>query len=102
MAKEKIKYHNGEEVEVDVHHLGYRRANQIAEDYFPMDKMTQHANGDESMSGNFKIAAARRVALESIKELDLDKLQAVEAARIYNKYFDKEIMAAIGKGSDPN
>jgi len=102
MVKEKITYNDGSEVELELGSLGYRRASQIAEEFYSMDKMTQHVNGDESMSGVFKVAAARRAALESFKDLDLDKLRGEDAVRLYAKYCEKDIMAAIGKSPDPN
>ncbi len=102
MAKETVEYIDGTTVELEVYHLGYRKASQIAIKNFPIDKMTRSENGDESMSGKFSPAEAQLEAIETIKGIDIDKLKGEEAARLYKEYFQKEVMSAVGQGGNPN
>ena len=103
MVKEKVKYIDGTEHEFDVNRLGFRKANNIAKKHIPINNLTFGKDKSVSIHGDIDLIGLRESCLATIVKLDLDKLDAEEAARLYSKYFEKDVMNSIGQGNtNPN
>lgn len=99
---EKVKYIDGTEHEVQIYKLSGRKALLLAEEYLPMQGFKQYKDGTVEMSGNMRFFALKNACLETIKDLDLDQLDAEEITRLYETYFAGAIAAAMGQGGNPN
>lgn len=109
MAKEKIKTLDEREIEVEIHRIGGRAAIQIAKNHIPIDSLTMNKQTDDiTINGNVDLFGMQDSALATIKdpvfrkEDDADNLSGEERTRIYKKYFEKDVMAGLGQGGNPN
>lgn len=100
--KEKVKYIDETEVEINIHKLGFRKAMQIAKTHLPINDLTFGKDDTMNIKGNIDLFGMSVACLETVKELDLDRLDSQEAIRIYKKYFEKDIMMSLGQGGNPN
>lgn len=101
MVKEKIKYLDGTEAEVEIQRLGFRKANQIAKKHIPINDLTFGKNEDMTIRGDIDLLGLVGSCLETVSGLDLDKLEAAEGNRIFQTYFQKDVMGSLGQGGNP-
>lgn len=101
MVKETIIDINGNEVEIEVFRLGFRKANAIAKKHIPINSLTMGKDDKITINGDIDLFGMAESCLSEIKGLDLDKISSEEANRIYKKYFEKDVMAGLGN-PDPN
>lgn len=103
MAKEKIKYIDDTEVEVEINRLGFRKATQIAKRHIPIDALTINKQTDEiTVKGNIDLIGMSESCLETIEGLNLDKIDGETAKDLFKRYFEKDVMAGLGQGGNPN
>lgn len=102
MVKEKVKYIDGTDVEVEVSRLGFRKANQVSRKHIPINDLSFAKDGAVSIKGDIDMLGMIETCLATIPSLDLDKLDTEDATRLYKKYFEKDVMGSLGQGSNPN
>jgi len=102
MVSEKVKYTDGEEVEVNIIKLSARQVLVFLDQYVPLEGIKQNKDGSVEMAGSIKLFKLKEKCLETIKDLDIDKLDGEEVTRIYDKYFAEAINLAMGQGGSPN
>ena len=102
MVREKVKYLDGTEVEIEIERLGFRKANQLARKHIPINDLTFGKDESVSIKGDIDLLGMTSSCLELIKGLDLDKLEGSEGNRIYKEYFEKDLMSSLGQGGNPN
>lgn len=102
MSKEKVNYVDGTEVEIEVARLGFRKANALARKHIPINDLTFGEDKSVSIRGDLDLLGMVVACLETIPNLDLDKLESADATKIYKKYFEKDVMGSLGQGKDPN
>ncbi|MBW6469610.1 MAG: hypothetical protein K0A90_00130 [Methanosarcinaceae archaeon] len=102
MVKEIVKYIDGTTVDVEVSRLGFRRANQVAKKHIPINDLSFGKDGSVSIRGDIDVLGMIETCLETVKGIDLDKLEGADATRIYKKYFEKDVMGSLGGAGDPN
>lgn len=96
---ETVKYIDGSEHDVEVKRLGFRKANQITKKHIPINDLSFGKDGTISIKGDIDMIGMIESCLETVKDLDLDKVESVEANRLYKKYFDKDVMGSLGQGN---
>jgi len=99
--KETIKYIDETEIEVDIHKLGFRKAMQIAKTHLPINDLTFGKDDTMNIKGDIDLFGMAVSCLETVKGLDLDKIDSEEATKLYKKYFEKDIMMTLGQGGNP-
>ena len=107
MGKEKVKLIDGTEKEVEIHRLGFRAANKIAKKHLPINDLTFNKQTDDiTIKGDIDLFGMAESCMDTIKdlkdELDKDQIASEEANRIYKKFFEKDVMAGLGQGGNPN
>lgn len=109
MAKEKIKLLDEREIEVDIFRIGGRAAIQIAKKHIPIDSLKLNKQTDDiTINGKVDLFGMQDSALETIKdpefrkEDEADNISGEERTRIFKKYFEKDVMAGLGQGGNPN
>lgn len=100
--KEKIKYIDDTEVEVDIYQLGCRKVDQLADAHLPMKELTFGKDDSMTIKGDINMFGLSTACVETIKGIDINKISKAEVVRIYKKYFEKDIMVSLGKGGNPN
>lgn len=98
----KIKYLDETEKEFEVKRFGYIKALQVAKKHIPINDLTLHKDGSVSLKGDVDFIGLGETCLKSIDGLDLNAISGEEANRVYKLCFEKDIMAAIGQGGNPN
>jgi len=102
MGKETVKYVDGTEVEVEVNRLGYRKAIGIARKHIPINELSFGKDESVTIKGDIDMMGMSISCLETIKGLDVDKIEGFEAKRIYKEYFEKDVMSGLTQGGNPN
>jgi hypothetical protein len=103
MVKETVKYIDGTTADVDVARLGFRKANQIARKHIPINSLSFGKDSDAmTIHGDIDLMGMIVSCLETISGLDLDKLEAEEANRLFKSYFQKDVIGSLGQGGNPN
>jgi len=101
--KEKVTYLDGSIVDLEVNRIGFRRANQIAKKHIPINNLTINKDSNDiNIKGDIDLFGMAESCLETIEGLDLEKIDSAEARRLYSKYFEKDVMAGLGQGGNPN
>lgn len=102
MVKQTVTYIDGSSVEVEVSRLGFRKANQIARKHIPINDLTFNKNDDITIRGDIDMLGMVVSCLETIPGLDLDKLDAADANKLFKDFFQKDVMGSLGQGGSPN
>lgn len=103
MAAETVKYIDGTEHTIEVSRLGYRKANQIAKKHIPISSLSFAKDGNSiTIAGDMDLFGMTDSCLSTISGLDLEKLEGDDATRLFQKYFQKDVMGSLGQGADPN
>lgn len=98
----KVKFVDGTDKEFDVKRFGYLKAVQIAKKHIPINDLTFNKDGSISLKGDIDFIGLAETCLKTIDGLDLNIMDAEEANRVYKLCFEKDIMASIGQGGNPN
>lgn len=102
MVKEKVKYIDGTVKEIEVKRLGFRSANQLAKKYIPINNLSFAEDGTVTIHGDIDMLGLAEECLKTIEGLDLDKLDSIDANRIYKTYFEKDVMSGFTSNNNPN